>query len=391
MKRAMLCLMATVVLLAGMIVPAGAESVLDTYAKGRFRSSYAVYSGPGTQYVRANSGKAAYGGGECRIYGVTENGWIMIGYGLSSGGYRIGYISGEALGDMYNVNGYINYYLSFQPYIAYADNYCRVTDDPIINNKMIYTVPEGTAVTVLSTLGSSWTYVEVQTPNGPMRGFVWSIHLTGGNAPAPTYYVITPAPTPRPTARPTARPTPAPTYYYPTYPAYPTAAPTSDVPNTYYHQTNRGVWLPTAQSVRMQGSWPVYSGPGTYYYRANNNKATMGGGVCQIYGVEGNWVLIGYGLSNGNYRIGYVSLDALPRMGLRVPYLDFQATTRRLLYAADLIDDPVRTLAPVASLPSGTYMLFLGYIYESGETWAYVEVLAGGSIMRGFVPSWCLQ
>ncbi|MBR4331065.1 MAG: hypothetical protein IKP72_00130 [Clostridia bacterium] len=383
MKRTMLCLMAAVVLLAGLIFPAGAESVLDTYAKGRFRSVYDVYSGPGKEYVRANSGKAAYGGGECRIYGVTDNGWVMIGYGLSSGGYRIGYISGEALGEIYNVTGYINYSLTFQPYIACADDYCRVTDDPVIHNKMIYTVPEGSAVTVLSTMGTDWTYVEVQTPNGPMRGFVWSKHLVGGDMPAPTYYVITP--------RPTARPTPAPTYYYPIYPTYPTAAPTSGAANTYYHQTNRGVWLPTPQTVWMQGSWPVYSGPGTYYYRANNNKATMGGGSCRVYGVEGNWVLIGYGLSNGNYRIGYVSLEALPRMGLSIPYLDFQAATRRLLYAADLIDDPVRTLAPVASLSRGTYVLFLGYTQENGETWAYVEVLAGSSIMRGFVPSWCLQ
>ncbi len=62
-----------------------------------------------------------------------------------------------------------------------------------------------------------------------------------------------------------------------------------------------------------------------------------------------------------------------------------------MLYAADLIDDPVRTLAPVASLSRGTYVLFLGYTQENGETWAYVEVLAGSSIMRGFVPSWCLQ
>ena len=387
MKRTMLCLMAAVVLLAGLIFPAGAESVLDTYAKGRFRSVYDVYSGPGKEYVRANSGKAAYGGGECRIYGVTDNGWVMIGYGLSSGGYRIGYISGEALGEIYNVTGYINYSLTFQPYIAYADDYCRVTDDPVIHNKMIYTVPEGSAVTVLSTMGTDWTYVEVQTPNGPMRGFVWSKHLVGGNMPAPTYYVITPAPTPRPTAR----PTPAPTYYYPVYPTYPTAAPTSGAANTYYHQTNRSVWLPTPQTVWMQGSWPVYSGPGTYYYRANNNKATMGGGSCRVYGVEGNWALIGYGLSNGNYRIGYVSLEALPRMGLSIPYLDFQAVTRRLLYAADLIDDPVRTLAPVASLSRGTYVLFLGYTQENGETWAYVEVLAGSAIMRGFVPSWCLQ
>lgn len=390
MKRAMLCLMAAAVLLAGLTVPAGAESVLDRYATGKFDINRlcAVYSGPGEEYVRANSGKAAYGGGSCRIYGVVGD-WIMIGYGLTAGGYRIGYIHKAGVNGVVNLEGTITDPLTFQPYTAYADDYCRVTDDPVIDNKMIYTIPQGTAVTVLCAYGKSWAYVEVQTPGGPLRGFAWSKHLIGWVAPGPTYYyVITPAPTARPTPQPTARPMPT---YYPYYPAYPTAAPTVGAANTYYHLSNRGVWLPSAQSVRMTGSWPVYSGPGTYYFRANSNKATMGGGLCQVYGVDGSWVMIGYGLSNGNYRIGYVSVDALPQMGLRIPYLDFQATTRRLIYDADLIDDPVRTFAPVVSLSAGTYALFLGYVQESGETWAYVEVLASGSIMRGFLPSWCLQ
>ncbi len=381
----MLCIMAAMILLAGLIVPAGAESVLDNYATARFRKNYAVYSGPGKNYVRANNGKASMGGGGvCRIYGVVGS-WIMIGYGFTNGGYRIGYISSEGLNNIYDVKGNINYNLSFQHYTAYADGSCQVTDDPVIDNKMIYTIPQGTAVTVLSTMGTSWTYVEVQTPDGPMRGFVWSRHLTGWNAP-------TRKPTPTPTYYYPYYPTyPTPTYYNPYYPIYPTPTPTSGMPNTYYHPSSRSEWLPAAQTVQLRGSWPVYSGPGAYYFRANNNKATMGGGDCRVYGVEGNWVLIGYALSNGNYRIGYISVNALPQLGLSIPYLDFQGATRRLAYTANLIDDPVRTLAPVVSLSAGTYVVFLGYLWENSQTWAYVEVLAGGSIMRGFVPSWCLQ
>ena len=45
----------------------------------------------------------------------------------------------------------------------------------------------------------------------------------------------------------------------------------------------------------------------------------------------------------------------------------------------------------VVSLPSGAYVLFLGYTGETNETWAYVEVLAEGSIMRGFVPASSLE
>ncbi|MBR4538850.1 MAG: hypothetical protein IKO52_08405 [Clostridia bacterium] len=400
MKRRALCLMAAAVLLAGLLVPAAAESVLDTYATGSFgkKVNLAVYTGPGFEYVRANNGKASYGGGSCRIYGVTGD-WVMIGYGLSSGDYRIGYIYRTALDTLTNLKGNINYSLAFQAYTAYADDYCRVTDDPVMNNKMMYTIPQGTAVTVLAAMGASWTYVEVQTPSGPMRGFVWSKHLYGGNAPAPVY---TPEPTPPQNVcvsvapvynivyvtavpQPTATPQPLIVNNF-----YGTAAPVTGAANTYYHETASG-WLPAPQDVYLDGSWPVYSGPGVHYYRANSSRATMGGGLCQVYGIDGDWVLIGYTLSNGNYRIGFVSLEALPQTGLRVPYLEYQSAARRLAYAARLTDDPVHNRPTVAELPAGTYVLCLGYIWENGETWAYVEALADGAMTRGFVPSSSLE
>ena len=400
MKKRALCLMAAAVLLAGLLAPAAAESVLDTYATGSFgkKINLAVYTGPGFEYVRANNGKASYGGGSCRIYGVTGD-WVMIGYGLSSGDYRIGYIYRTALDTLTNLKGNINYGLTFQPYTAYADDYCRLTDDPVMNNKMIYTIPQGTAVTALAAMGSSWTYVEVQTPSGPMRGFVWSKHLYGGNSPAPVY---TPQPTPPQNAcvsvapvyqnvyvtavpQPTATPQPFIVNSF-----YATAAPAAGGANTYYHET-ASQWLPAPQEVYLDGSWPVYSGPGTHYYRANSGRATMGGGLCQVYGADGDWALIGYTLSNGNYRIGYISLNALPQTGLRVPYLDFQSAARRLAYAASLTDDPIRYRPSVTELPAGTYVLFLGCIWENGEAWAYVEALAEGAMTRGFVPSSSLE
>ena len=419
MKRRALCFFA-LALLAVLLTPAAAESALDVYATGTFgrKQNFAVYTGPGWEYVRANNGKASYGGGSARIYGVTGD-WVMIGYGLSNGDYRIGYITRDALNVLANLKGEINYGLTFQPYTAYADSYCRVTDDPVMNNKMMYTVPEGTAVTVLSTMGSSWTYVEVLTSGGPMRGFVWSKHLYGGSAPAPAY---TPLPTPLPTPVPTLvpapvltpipnTPVPQPAPVYPVYSySYITAAPTvSPTPfqvntfygaaatalpgtaNTYYTESAQDEWLPKPQDVIVEGSWPVYSGPGTYYYRANQNRATMGGGLCQVYGVEQEWALIGYPLSNGNYRMGFISLQALPQTGLRLPRLNLRNTTRRLAFPANLTDDPVRYRPTVVSLPSGAYVLFLGYTGETNETWAYVEVLAEGSIMRGFVPASSLE
>ena len=113
----------------------------------------------------------------------------------------------------------------------------------------------------------------------------------------------------------------------------------------------------------------------------------MGGGSCIVFGIENGWVMIGYGLSNGSYRIGYISEAALPQRGLRIPYLDLSYTTRQLTYDANLTDDIIRYMPTIATLPAGTYVLFLGYVYENNTTWAYVEVLADNSIMRGFIPA----
>ena len=51
---------------------------------------------------------------------------------------------------------------------------------------------------------------------------------------------------------------------------------------------------------------------------------------------------------------------------------------------------PVFT-STVATIPAGSYVLFLGYTYDSNVTWAYIEVVANNSIMRGFVPYTALK
>ena len=375
MNKRLICAILAGILLFSAVPCALAATTLDDYATASFGASYAVYSGPGEYYYRANNGKASYGGGTARIYGVVGD-WVMIGYQLTSGDYRIGYIK-NGLQTMSNVKGTVNYSLTFGSSIAWADSYCRLTDDPVINNKMIYTIPEGTPVTVLATMGTAWTYVEVASASGYMRGFVWSIHLTDE---AGERFASTPEPTASP--RPYVPATPAPVGT-----PRPVVTPIQYTSNTFYHDAGKGEWLPVYGELQLEGSWPVYSGPGEYYYRANNSKATMGGGYCRIYGVENNWVLIGYGLSNGQFRIGYVSIDALPRMNLSIPYLDLRYTTRQLQTNADLTDDTVRFRPTLVTLPAGTYVLFLGYAYDADTTWAYVEVLAENSIMRGFIPA----
>lgn len=399
MKRRIVCVALLLVLCLSFLPEARAMATLDSYFNANFGRSYDVFSGPGRNYYRANMGKAMYGGGAARVYGM-EGDWIMMGYQTSGGDYRIGYVHKDALSTAKYVDGTI-LPLNFDHYVAYADDYCRITDDPIINNKMICTLPENTAVTVLATMGTSWTYIEANTSQGLMRGFVWSMHLKNSNAPVTPSPTMVPLPTmpPQPTMIPW--PTMAPVTAAPWITAVPfiTAIPWNQ-PTAQPHVTaappaNSAEWLPTAKTLYLAGNWPVYSGPSEYYYRANNGKATKGEGTCQVYGIEnmgyGNWLMIGYAMTAGGYRVGYIRAEALGERIAETPILNLAYKTRRLKLNATMTDDPLHTASAVASIPAGTYVLFLGYTYSSDAVWAYVEALSGNQIMRGFVLAGALE
>ena len=142
--------------------------------------------------------------------------------------------------------------------------------------------------------------------------------------------------------------------------------------------------LPEFQSFSLSGSaLPVYSGPGTEYYRAANNKATVGGGRLRVWGTQGDWALIGYGLSNNLYRIGYIQKSALPA-DLVVPELNFSYKTAVILTDAPLNDDPVIKPVMIYRIPAGTEVTLLAY--ETFSThWAYIETTFDGKPIRGFV------
>ena len=372
MKKRLVCLALCLALLCSLTVPAMALTGLNTFATARFARSFAVYSGPGLFYMRANEGKATYGGGGvARVYGVTGD-WVLIGYQLGSGNYRIGYIEKAAMDGISDVKGIINYNLVFDAAKAWTTRDCPLTDDPIIKNEAVYTIPTRTAVTALATMGTEWTYVEVLGTSSYMRGFVRSSNLSFSSPYAPT-----------PTS--TATVTNPPVYYY-----YSTPVPTT-IPNTFYHDTWKGDWLPSYQIVRFNQSAPVYSGPATYYFRANNGKATMGGGTCRLYGVENGWALIGYELSNGAFRIGYVEADKLPEEGLHIPYLDLRYVAVATTAACSLTDDIVKYQPSLLEIPAGTPVLYLGKCDSMGMTWAYVEVMAQSNLMRGFIPAYVLD
>ena len=117
----------------------------------------------------------------------------------------------------------------------------------------------------------------------------------------------------------------------------------------------------------------------------------MGGGLCRLYGVENGWAMIGYELSNGLFRIGYVPQSAIPEEGLSIPYLDLICDYGELTSDTFITDDIVIRVTAVQNLPKGTSVNVLGYtnglVYGQSSLWAYVEVTGSTYLMRGFVPA----
>ena len=126
---------------------------------------YAVYSGPGEGYLRSANGKAAVSTNDwIQVFGV-EDGWALIQYDISSSQMRFGYIAASALPKNANVDE-----LAFTPVDAYLTRRVSLTDDPLNSQSVLLTLPEGTWVTWLATMGE-WAYVESSTGD-LVRGFV---------------------------------------------------------------------------------------------------------------------------------------------------------------------------------------------------------------------------
>lgn len=127
---------------------------------------FEVYSGPGTEYERGGSGKAAVSTNDwIQVFG-SENGWIMIQYDITSTHMRIGYIPQSALPKSASVSP-----LRFAFEDATVKTATYLTDDPLNSQDRIRSLSAGQqGVKWLGQMGS-WVYVEVTGAGLPVRGF----------------------------------------------------------------------------------------------------------------------------------------------------------------------------------------------------------------------------
>ena len=188
------------------LLPAGAGPAgdLNDYAICSFSRSFPVYTGPGEDYFRID-GSAKYGRGSCRVWGVTGD-WLLVGFLVKSGKYRIGYITRDALSCAVDPSGKLDRELTFLNQKAtVVKGGAPLTDDPVLNNERFCFMQGGQEVVVLGYYGN-WAYVETDiTAAQRGRGFVrkFNLVLSSGAAPSPS-----PAPTAIPTAPPAATPVP---------------------------------------------------------------------------------------------------------------------------------------------------------------------------------------
>lgn len=140
---------------------------------------YAVYSGPGEDYLRSAGGKAAVSTNDwIQVFGRDYD-WIMIQYAIDASHYRIGYISAKALPKKAEVQP-----LHFTGTDAWTVRETTVTDDPLFSQAVLVSLPEGTRVKRLATLGE-WDYIEWFKTDGSQmaRGFVPSEDLPAMTSP----------------------------------------------------------------------------------------------------------------------------------------------------------------------------------------------------------------
>lgn len=312
-----------------------------------------VYAGPGEFYARAEGGQAVMRPGTIHVFGL-ENSFVMVGYHPAENQYRVGYVPAFYLQDVPNLQPLFLSYLEAAVTVNGA-----FTDDPMTAQAALFNLPSGTRVTLLAyeVFADRFAYIETYQDGKPIRGFVSRSLLADTR--------VTPSP------RPTNTPVPVP------------------CPEETIHITGNGK-LPAYKTFSFSGpTEAVFSGPGTGYHRANGGRASVSRGRLRVWGTTGDWAMIGYGLSNNLYRVGYIAKSALPG-DVCVPEIVFNTRGATITSAAAVYDDPI--LHPIAlfELPVGTRVTLLAYEGFAGH-WAYIETTYEGATFRGFINKGNLQ
>lgn len=137
--------------------------------------------------------------------------------------------------------------------------------------------------------------------------------------------------------------------------------------------------------------FPVYSGPGYEYWRGANGRAYVTTDEpIEVAGWVGNWLLVRYQTSVGT-RTGYIHGTEMldPPYAGEAPVQDWGLT--QITCDGIFTDDTSTTRRNnVGRVETGAYVTYLGEYYND-NSWAYVEGMLNGQLIRGFIPMSCLH
>ena len=118
----------------------------------------------------------------------------------------------------------------------------------------------------------------------------------------------------------------------------------------------------------------VYSAPSLNSWRGARGKAEVStnGGLYAMGWVNNQWLLVQYGTSIGNRRVGYVHADALKGELPSLPQVVFEPVPATITWECVLTDDPRNASEQITTLRPGAKVSYLAS-YDNGQLWDYIE------------------
>ena len=144
----------------------------------------------------------------------------------------------------------------------------------------------------------------------------------------------------------------------------------------------------TVYPVTFSGKqkYDVYSAPDKKAFRGGNGKARVStNSWIQVFGTEGDWILIQYSIDANHYRFGYISDKSLPK-NANVPELGFLRTEAWAIEDLSVTDDPLYSQSELFTVAENRPVYWLATMGD----WAYIESI-DGERARGFVPAVSLK
>lgn len=129
-------------------------------------------------------------------------------------------------------------------------------------------------------------------------------------------------------------------------------------------------------------TYAVYSAPDSRSIRGAKGRARVStNGWIQVFGTEGDWLLVQYAITPEHCRIGYIDKNALPQ-DAAVPALALEAVPAIVSYDVSVTDDPLMSQTPLTRLTENTSVTALASMGD----WTYIEAGTGKSRFRGVRP-----